>query len=308
VEFDHRISLQKLEILCLVLELGGVRQAAERLFVSQPVVSAHLKSLESYVGAKLFYKAGRRLALTEAGVAVHTWARSVLGEQRSLERHIEEIAAGDAGAVSVAASMTVGSHLLPPVLFEFKVAHPSAQVRLLVSDPETALRRVETGVCEFGVIMTDAPIDPEIFVAEMVRRDEYVLIAAPGSDLPDRIPVSRLAELPAVCPPAESAVRRMQDAELRAAGVPGRPIAMELGSGEAMKGAVLAGLGVALISHLAVDAEIERGEFRRIEIEGATLTHAMTLVRRRRTQLSPLQQRLIDMIRETDSQRSMRMS
>lgn len=299
---DPRLSLQKLEVLCTVIELGGVHRAAERLFISQPVVSAHLHSLEARVGVPLFSKQARRLVLTEAGQAVYQWAQGVLSGRSMLERQLDALADGGGGAAIIAASMTVGTYYLPPMLFKFKRENPGAEITLLMSDPETALRRVETGESDFGLIMTDAAVDPERFVAEQLGQDRYVLIASPDSDLPDAIPVALLNELPAICPPQVSAVRRLQDTALREVGVLGRPVVLELGNGEAIKAAVASGLGVALISSAAVAAEVARGDLRLIELGGVTLSHGMTYVKRRNTTLSPLQQRLADAARVALSQ------
>ncbi len=293
---DQRISLQKLEVLCLVFELGGVHQAAERLFVSQPVVSAHLHSLEARFGVPLFYRQSRRLALTEAGEAVHAWAQTVLNERVALERRISEIVEGVAGAVCIAASMTVGDYILPSVLVEFKKKNPHARITVRISDPEAALERVEQGDCQFGIIMSDAPVGPAVFMARQIRKERYVLIAAPDSDLPAAIPVRLLAELPSICPPTITAVRRLQDSALSEAGVLGRPVIMELGGGEAIKRAVAAGLGVALLSEAAVLSEIARGDLRKIEILDAELTHGLSYVQRRSTTLSPVQASLVDAI------------
>lgn len=295
--FDRRISLQKLEVLRLVVELGGLRQAAEQLHVSQPVISAHLRSLDAHVGSALFYRRGRHLALTEAGQAFHRWTLEVLSSRKSVERHLDGLATGANGAVSVAASMTVGSYLLPPVLTKFKHMRPLAGITLLISDPEAALRRVEVGTCEFAVVMTDVPIDRDLFLVETVGFDEYALVAAPGSDLPDRVSIDVLSDLPAVCPPSATAVRRLQDAALREAGVPSRPVVMELGSGEAIKRAVADGIGVALIAKRAVVEAVARGDLRHIKVDGPRLTYDVTLVQRRHAVLSPLQRQFADVVR-----------
>jgi DNA-binding transcriptional LysR family regulator len=106
---DSRVTLHKLEVFSLVVELGGVSRAAEQLFVSQPVVSAHIRSLEQRVGARLFYREGRHLRLTEAGRAVHGWANDVLTHTRELSRHLDGLSDGTQGSVVVGASMSVGS-------------------------------------------------------------------------------------------------------------------------------------------------------------------------------------------------------
>jgi len=137
---DNRISLKKLEILCLVVDLGGVGRAAERLQVSQPVVTAHLRLLQDRLGVELLHREGQQMRLTEAGVEVYRWAREVLGRSRELARTIDELADGSSGAVAVASSMSVGSYLLPRVLGLFGHERPEARITLHVSDAEDAQR------------------------------------------------------------------------------------------------------------------------------------------------------------------------
>ena len=103
---DTRITLYKLEVFDLVVELGSVSRAADQLFVSQPVVTAHIRSLEQRIGGRLFYRKGRQLVLTEAGRAVHAWARDVLTHTHELSRHLDGLSDGSRGSVVLGASMS----------------------------------------------------------------------------------------------------------------------------------------------------------------------------------------------------------
>lgn len=103
---DNRISLQKLEIFCLVVELGGVGRAAEHLMVAQPVISSHLKSLRQRLPLEIFERDGRNLRLTEAGESAYAWAKDVLGRTEKMTREIDGIAHGEVGRASVSSNMT----------------------------------------------------------------------------------------------------------------------------------------------------------------------------------------------------------
>lgn len=293
---DQRMSLQKLEVFCAVVDLGGVHRAADHLFVSQPVVSAHLKSLQQRIGAKLFMREGRRMVLTESGDAVYAWAQEVLSRRASLARELEDIAAGTAGRAVISSSMSLGNYFLPPILLEFQREFPDAHVTLLVSDPETALQRAETGKADFGVVMTDVAIDPEVFDVTSAGEDELVLIVGANDPLPDEIDPAELTTLPCVGPPKGLAVRRLQDSALAAAGVHSRPMVMELGTAEAIKQAVIGGIGCALLSRQAIVDELERGLLREIRVRGVELTQPILVVRRRNRRLTSLQQRLISAV------------
>ena len=125
---DSRVTLHKLEVFELVVEHGSVSRAAEQLYVSQPVVSEHLRSLERRVGAPLFYREARALRLTESGEAVHGWATDLLTRTRSLSRQIDGLSDGMRGSAVIAASMSVGSYLLPRVLAGFRRDRPATEL------------------------------------------------------------------------------------------------------------------------------------------------------------------------------------
>src|ERR1700754_2168205 len=125
---ENRISLQKLEVFCVVVRLGGVRRAAEELFISQPVVSAHIRSLQERLGVKLFRREGRGIALTEAGMRVHGWAMNVLRGRAELDSDLKNLTKGMAGAVNVSSTMLVGSYVLPEILIKFRRQCPGVLI------------------------------------------------------------------------------------------------------------------------------------------------------------------------------------
>ena len=248
---DRRISLKKLEILDLVVQLGGVGRAAEHLFVAQPVVTAHIRSLEERLGAKLFYREGRQLHLTEAGRAVHEWADEVLTRTRELERHLDGLSGGKQGTVVLAASMSVGSYRLPDVLTAFGAAHPQARLRMSVSDTEHAVEDTRAGAVDFAVVVSDTLRDMPGMEAEHVGDDEIVLVTAPGGEpAGDAIPARGLSALRFVDAPEGIVRRTFVDRQLRRLGVPEREVVLEFGHPEAMKRAVRAGQGAAMLLSL----------------------------------------------------------
>ena len=180
---DLRISLHKLDVFSRVVQLGGVGRAAEDLFVAQPVVSAHLRSLESRLGsAELFYREGRQLRLTEAGRAVHDWAEDVLTRTRELERHLAGLSDGSTGSVAMGASMSVGSYVLPRVLANFRARHPGATLRLGIASTERAIEDTRAGVLDFAVVVTEPTLELPGMEIEQIGSDQIVLVAAPGGE------------------------------------------------------------------------------------------------------------------------------
>ncbi|MGY1813607.1 LysR family transcriptional regulator [Blastococcus sp. SYSU D00820] len=296
---DNRISLHKLEVFCLVAERGGVRLAAEELFVSQPVVSAHLRSLEERLGIKLFRREGRGMELTEAGAEVLVWANDVLRGRTELDRSLRDISRGAAGRATIGASMSVGNYVLPPILVDFRRQHPHASISLHQSAVEIGLERTLAGRYDFAVLATDAVLDTDSFEAELIAQPRFCLVTAPDDErVGESVTVAELTGLPFVCPPAGSAIRRSQDSALAAIGVVDRRVVIELGSAESMKVAVQGGLGLAMLWHASVERELDAGLLRQVRIADHDLRDKLFLVQRRGRRLTAFQTTLADVIRD----------
>jgi LysR family transcriptional regulator, low CO2-responsive transcriptional regulator len=298
--FDNRISLQKLEVFCLVVELGGVGRAADHLGVSQPVVTAHMRTLQERVGTKLIRRDGQRLHLTETGEAVHEWAKDVLTRGREVARQVQGLADGATGTAVVIASMSVGSYMLPEAVSAFARERPRASITLLVSDSEDAKAALEHGGADFAVLTGDPEMSSATLVAEPVCDHELILVASPGdTDVGDVVAIEDLSRLRYVCSPGTRPRRRLVDAALETIGVRERRIAIQLGHPEALKRATASGIGVCFVLRSSVGSELEHGTLREVAIEGARLTVPIVIVQRADKRFSPLQDVLRATIRET---------
>jgi len=290
---DTRISLYKLEVFCHVVELGGVGRAADHLYIAQPVVSAHLRSLQERLGATLLVRRGRQMELTEAGEAVYRWATETLTRGRELSRELEGIADGTAGVAVVAASMSLGSYVLPAILADFRTARPGSTVSLEVTDPERVLESVYSGAADFGVLVSDGPPDAAHFTVSELGHEGLVLFGPPeGPPTASQVSPEEFARLPFVTTPRSHVRRALVDAVLAEAGVRPGPVTIELGHPEAIKRAVTRGLGVAILFRQSVLDELRSGALREITIEGTKLRTPVFMVLRRGKRLSALQREL----------------
>ena len=296
---DERIPLAKLKVLALVVELGSVTQAADRLYVAQPVVTAHLRSLEERVGAKLVYREGRGVHLTEAGRAVHAWAVDILRRTEELSRHLDGLTDGNSGSVVVGASMTIGSYSLPAILAAFRLDRPQVQVRMNILDPDHVIPETESGKNDFAVVLVRADPSSPGLTAERIGTEEFVLVA--GRESGPSGPIVTAEELGGVWfveAQAGSQRRRHADTALARAGISSREVAIEFGHPEAMKRAVMSGLGVSLMYRSSVSAELDAGALREIQIEGVDrLEIPVFLLHRKDKLFSTAQRDLIDAIR-----------
>lgn len=290
---DNRLTFQKLEIFCAVVQYGGVGKAAAELYLTQPVVSAHLKTFQERMGADLLVRDGRGVRLTEAGQSVHRWAREVLRRREDLVQELGDLTSGTAGSVRIGAGMSVGNYLLPELLVDFRLTHPRARISLQNSNVESALEGVRTGQLDYAFVASYQTLDADLFETQLVGRPRYALVAsASNRTIPERVNVKQLAELEFISPPSGMRIRSSQDFALSTIGVSDRKVVMELGSAESIKYAVARDLGVSMLWRTSMERELADGTLREVVIEGAELQDNLYAVQSRSTILTPLQENL----------------
>lgn len=292
---DTSITLHKLDVLDHVVRDGGVARAAESLFVTQPVVSEHVRSLGEKLGFELFYREGRHLELTEAGEVAHRWVRDVLTRTRELERHLEGLAEGNRGAVHVGSSNTIGSYVLPPLLARLKQRQPGVDLVLTVSDTERAAEDTRRGVVDLAVAVTSPSIEYPGLAQRRIGDLELVPVAAPGLVESIRMTIKELGSLPFVEPEGATRLSYLED-RLRDHGLEGRTTTMRLGNAESMKQAVMARSGVALLFRPAVAAELANGTLVELDVDGLDIREPVSVLTRRGKAGSLLHDELLEMV------------
>jgi DNA-binding transcriptional LysR family regulator len=294
---DPRISLHRLHVFCLVVDAGGVTRAAERLLVAQPAVSAQLRSLESALGAALFTRHGTSMVLTEAGTRLYEWASQVLAGATAVARDVEELSTGAAGAVQIAASMGIGSYLIPPIMTRLRSQRPGADITVHAGEPALMLRAAAIGEADFAVA-TWTPGPHGELRSELLWQEPLVLCASPhGPPDTDAINLSDMTALPYVGVPRDIAFHDMVERQLREYGIGAWPHVLRLGHAEPIKRAVADNGWVSLAPRYVVADDIASGRLRTVHIRDAALTEGIGLYLREGVYLSPLKRAAIDAIR-----------
>jgi len=287
------LTLHRLELFLAVLDSGGVARAAQARRLSQPAVSEHLRGLEAFFDVRLFERAGRGVRPTAAARLIEPFVRQALGLVRSAEQAAIELRGLRAGAVAVGASTTPGTYLLPQVLGRFHTAHPQIALTLRIGDTREVEQWVAAGAVEIGVIGA-APLRPGL-AAEPWVKDELVAIVARRHRLAHRrtLPGAALAGEPYISREEGSSTRAVAERFLAESGVTLRPV-MELGSTEAVREAVAAGLGVSIVSRHAVRTRDPRVVA--IRLHGRQWVRDLLVIRRQGAPLSPAAARLREML------------
>ncbi|MBM3634615.1 MAG: LysR family transcriptional regulator [Actinobacteria bacterium] len=275
------MDLRQLLTLRTVVDKGSFSHAAEELGISQPAVSFQIRALEDRIGQRLLDRSGRRVTLTDAGRVVDSHARRLLTLEDEMLRDVAGLCDHLSGPLVLGSSTGPGELLLPHLLGGFKRENPEVEVSLLVQDTQTVCDRVLEDEIELGVVGAARPHRGLVF--EPFVRDELVVICPPGHPLAKRkrIKLADLAAQPIILQQRGSGVRAVLESAFRAAGIRMRDldITLELGLQQSVRVAVLDGLGITVISRLAVERDLAEGRLAAVEVEGAVLARDFSLVR-----------------------------
>lgn len=275
------MDLRQLLTLRTVVDKGSFSHAAEELGISQPAVSFQIRALEDRIGQRLLDRSGRRVTLTDAGRVVDSHARRMLALEDELMREVAGLSDHLSGPLVLGSSTGPGELLLPHLLGGFKRENPEVEISLVVQDTQTVCDRVLEDEIELGVVGAARPHRGLVF--EPFVRDELVVICPPDHALAKRkrIALAELATQPLILQQRGSGVRAVLEAAFRAAGIRMRDldVTLEIGLQQSVRVAVLDGLGITVISRLAVDRDLAEGRLVAVEVEGAVLARDFSLVR-----------------------------
>ncbi len=272
--------LSQLEGFVEIARRGSVSRAAEALFVTQPALTARLKSLESQVGAQLFVRTGRGVRLSEAGHAFLPYAQRALEAVSEGRRLVGEVARGGAGELALGAAPAVSTYVLPAILERFHLEHPNVRLAVRTGHSEEVLDLVLHEQVQIGLVR--ALRHPEIESVPLYE-DELVLVANPAHRFAaaGEIAVEEMSEEQLILFDRTSSYHDLTSAFFREAGVVPRGV-MELDNIDATKKMVRQGLGVALLPHTAVAEELEAGTLRSVTIaDAAPVRRRIVAIRRR---------------------------
>lgn len=290
------MTFQQLRVFQAVARLGSFSRAGAELLISQPAVSSHVKELERHLGVKLVEQVGRKVALTEAGRVLLRHADSVLIAVSEARSAIEEIRGLERGRMVIGASTTPGTFLLPPVLGRFRRQYPGIELSLRIADSRQVAEWLLANQTDFGVL--GEPCDYVGLSVEPLAMDTLVLVVRPDHPFAWRgaIRGEELHGNALILREPGSSTRRVAEEALGAAGISYR-VALELGCTEAIKQAVRAGLGVAILSRLSVADELAWGVLAAVEIEGVPIQRRFAVAHHPRKHLTAASRALLGMLR-----------
>lgn len=266
------LTFRQLRAFDIIARHGNFSRAAEEMLLSQPALSIQMRKIADAVGMPLFDTSGRKVRLTEAGEALRVLSHEVFDGIDRFEQVIDDLKGLRRGRLRLAGVTSV-EYFLPRLLGPFRAAYPGIEVELLVANREEVLERLRRGdddLAVFGHPPDDMAVEARVFLD-----NPLVVIAPDGHPLCGRsITLEEVLEHPLVIREKGSGTRGATERLLAERDI-APTIAMELGSTEAVKQAVLGGLGLAVVSRLALTTTVGLSE---LTVEGFPLMRQWRLI------------------------------
>ena len=270
-------TLRQLQVFETIVRLGSFTRAAEELFLTQPTVSMQIKKLTDVIGLPLFEHIGRNVEPTEAGMELYEAIRDMFSTLSNLEMKISDLKGMKRGRLRLGV-ITTAKYFAPEVLGQFSKLYPGIEVALKVSNRDSIIERMRNNEDDL-YIMGQAPSDEMEVEAFPIAPNPLVVMAPRNHPLVGKknIPLKRIAEEPFILREPGSGIR---DATLRVFDAMGlRPnVRMELGSNEAIKHAIVGGLGISVLSLHTLTLEGTKGPVEILDVQGFPIMRQWYLV------------------------------
>jgi DNA-binding transcriptional LysR family regulator len=277
------MSDRRLKVFQSVAKCLSFTKAAESLHMTQPAVTFQVRQLEEHFNTRLFDRAHNKVTLTPTGEKVAEFADKIFGIYAEMESSVRELTGEISGALTIGASTTIAEYMLPALLGEFKTRHPEISLRLKVSNTEGIVAMVEDNVIDLGVV--EAPVANRNLIVEVCHEDDLVVVASPDHELVKRglmVKPEDIKHYPFVSREEGSGTREVILQYLIQEGINPHDldICLELGSPEALKGAVEAGLGISIISRSTISKELKLNTLVALQLD-PPLSRPFSFVRQR---------------------------
>lgn len=280
-------DLAALQVFLAVALTGSLNAAARELGVSQQAVSARITSIEKQTGVVLVNRSPQGSTLTPAGVSLAEWSDRLLKSAAELDAGLAALRHDRRTRLRVSASLTVAEQLLPRWLVSLQIAGrtrgtESAEITLTATNSDRVIDDIRSERADLGFI--EGPRVPKGLRSRIVARDQLVLIVRPDHPWARRrrtIGATELNDTPLISREEGSGTRDALSTALRSALGPRSvqvPPMMSLSTTSAVRAAVLAGAGPAVLSELAITDDLSNGRLTRIAVDGVDLTRTLRAV------------------------------
>ena len=255
------MSDRRLQVFHTVAAELSFTRAAEMLNMTQPAVTHQIRQLEEELNTRLFDRANNRISLTAAGEAVLTYASRIISLYGELNESVKSLTGDRSGLVTLGASTTIAEYMLPGMLGDFQQEFPDVQIRLRVANTDAVVSMVADNTIDLGVV--EGQVDSQLLRIEECQQDELQVLMPSNHPLTKETSItpSQLVDHPFINREDGSGTRGVIERYFanHDTDVGQLNRLFELGSTEAIKGLVQAGMGVSIVSKATVAKELALG-------------------------------------------------
>ncbi|MCY9137563.1 selenium metabolism-associated LysR family transcriptional regulator [Peribacillus frigoritolerans] len=271
--------MDPLKVFVTVIEQKNFSRAGDILNLSQPGVSLHIRNLENELGTKLIYRSPKQVQITEPGKILYRHAKQMLNHYETAKREINEFNNVVSGTMKIGASFTIGEYYLPKVLAEFAAQYPMVDIQIIISNSNDVIQGIRSNKLDIGLI--EGETDYKDIDVRPFMSDEMIVVVPPDHPLSqmDLIEGNMLQNQTWVLREQGSGTRTYSDKLLSS---------LELNikktfiftSIQGVKEAVMAGLGIALLSRLTVQKELKSNELKTFHLKNEPLIRPFSIVKK----------------------------
>jgi DNA-binding transcriptional LysR family regulator len=269
------LNLHLLRLFATVAKAGSFSKAADILLLSQPSISKGVRDFELQLGCRLLDRTPRGVTPTREGLALLRHADTLFAAERDAEEELRALRNLDSGSLRIGASTTIATYFIPDYLGAFHARHPGIDLQLTSANTRDIAQMMLAHEIEVGLV--EGPVEDEGLASEPWRTDEMVLIVGPRHPFAgDRTAIDpkRIAdEILIVREPGSGSREVVAQALARLKIDPARTL--EIGSTEAIKQVVAAGLGVSIVSAAAAKDQVALGRLKTVEMRGLSIVRTL---------------------------------
>ncbi len=296
------ITMQQMEALIKLVEERSFSRAAKKMYLTQPSLTKHIKNLEELVNARVVNRKNTGISLTPEGKILYDYARRIFKLMGEAKEKIERVREDESGSVFISASTIPSTYILPHVLNVFNKDYADIHCYVQMNDSEATLNMILDNQAEIGFI--GKSVSSSKLNIEPIWRDRLVLVVPEGHPWhrKKKITMEKLSREPFIIREKGSATRSILEEYLQKntdKNLSQFNIVCELGSSEAVKEAVIAGLGISILSIHALKRELKTGLLIEKPVENCTIERNFYLIYKRQLGLMRHHKLFLDFVRKS---------
>ncbi|MEW6215474.1 MAG: selenium metabolism-associated LysR family transcriptional regulator [Nitrospirota bacterium] len=282
------MDIHQLKIFVSVYKNRSFSKASEELYLTQPTISDHIKTLEGGFDCKLFDRLGRTIIPTKEAEVLYTHAVEIIEKANTIKDIIGQFKKELTGELIIGASTIPGTYLMPHIMAEFQKKYPSVSFQILVSDSKGIIDRVLRHELLMGVVGAKLNNTQINYIPFM--NDELIAVSAPSLIKKEQMTLGELIKFPMVLREEGSGTRKETEKILENKGISLENIKIGgiFGSTDAVKQAVKAGLGISILSKLSVTDELKHNILKEIKLTDIQMKRKFYIVTHKKRTLPSL--------------------